>query len=203
MARKKNHGCLAYIAIISAVFYLLNKLYDLILQEWEIFLSIFIFLGFFIALFVATYLDKNRERRRKINQESVSHEPSDYVIRRGDYVRNNKVDAFYRKEYFLTILKAYDNRCAKCGTDRNGVDLDHCFIPKSLGGNFCLWHKDDFWINNAVPLCRTCNRSKGNRFYKEYFTDEQLLILFKKNKEMTQMLNRSEKSDSLKSYDTL
>jgi 5-methylcytosine-specific restriction endonuclease McrA len=80
-----------------------------------------------------------------------------------DYERNNEVDRNFVKKYKLRLLGHFGNKCACCGRDDNGVDVDHYFIPKAKGGNFILKLSDGRQILNAVPMCESCNRSKGKR----------------------------------------
>ena len=133
---------------------------------------------------------KLREIQEKISILKISDNREDYIIRNDDYNRGNPIDNRYRKNYSLTLLKIYDNSCAKCGNRKNGFDLDHFIFPKNSGGNFMLRNKDGYWVNNAIPLCKTCNRSKGDRSYKKFFTDEELLMIYEKNVEMTKILNK-------------
>lgn len=49
------------------------------------------------------------------------------------------------------ILNFYDEKCLKCGSNKN-ITIDH-IIPISLGGQ----HN----IGNVQPLCKSCNSSKG------------------------------------------
>ena len=133
---------------------------------------------------------KLREIQEKISILKISDNREDYIIRNDDYNWGNPIDNSYRKNYSLTLLKIYDNSCAKCGNRKNGFDLDHFIFPKNSGGNFMLRNKDGYWVNNAIPLCKTCNRSKGDRSYKKFFTDEELLMIYEKNVEMTKILNK-------------
>lgn len=132
---------------------------------------------------------KIREIQEKISILKISDNREDYIIRNDDYNRGNPIDNMYRKNYYLTLLKIYDNSCAKCGNKKNGFDLDHFVFPKNSGGNFMLRNKDGYWVNNAIPLCKTCNRSKGDRSYKSFFSDEELIEIFQKNAEMTKIIN--------------
>lgn len=132
---------------------------------------------------------KKEELHKKPHNVSISDDRHDYKISKKDYKRGNKVDNEYRKKYFLTLLHHYKNKCGKCGDMQNGVDLDHFIFSKNDGGNFALLHKDGHLINNAIPLCKSCNRSKGDRSYKIFFTKEEALDLFTINNEMTTLIN--------------
>lgn len=122
----------------------------------------------------------------------ISDRISDFIVYKKDFERNIPQEREYRAHYFLTLLGLFGNQCAKCGCKSNGIDLDHFIFPKSKGGNFMMLHKDGFKVNNAIPLCIKCNRSKGNRRYTDFFTDrDQLVSILAKNKQMTLFLNKS------------
>lgn len=116
-------------------------------------------------------------------------EKNRYVISPSDYHRGNKIDRNYLKKYKLRLLSLYNNKCARCNSDKNGIDIDHCFIPKNRGGSFIISTKEGMKINNAVPLCESCNRSKGVKDYRVFFSKEEIERITEKNKEMTRIIN--------------
>jgi 5-methylcytosine-specific restriction endonuclease McrA len=129
-----------------------------------------------------SYLAENQNR-------FFSDKPEDYNISIDDFKRNNEVDSAYRKENLLFLLQLFNNQCANCGDMDNGVDLDHFFISKNKGGNFSLAHKSGQLINNAIPLCRSCNRQKSDNNYIEFFSTPKLFEILEKNELMTQRIN--------------
>lgn len=130
------------------------------------------------------------EYHKKLSEVFVSTNREDYIIEKEDYKKGNKRENKYKKKYVLTLLSLYQNQCARCGRSDNGFDLDHFFLSKNEGGSFALRHKDGYLVNNAIPLCQSCNRSKGDRSYRTFFNDEEILTLFTKNREMTLLLNQ-------------
>ena len=135
------------------------------------------------------------EFQRKISIVRISDDRNDYIISKEDYKRGNPVDNDYRKTWFLTLLKIYDNKCANCGDSSNGCDLDHFVFAKNEGGNLIMKHRDGYFVNNAIPLCQNCNRSKGDQDYNNFFSEEKLLELFTKNAEMTKLINERKTSN--------
>lgn len=129
------------------------------------------------------------ERQQAINSVSPSSDRNNYLIENDDYRRGNSKEGFYRKTFSLHLLETFDNSCAKCGDKENGVDIDHFIFSKNEGGCFIMKHKDGYLVNNAIPLCRTCNRSKSDSHYKSFFTDEALLSIFQRSLLMTKRLN--------------
>jgi 5-methylcytosine-specific restriction endonuclease McrA len=105
--------------------------------------------------------------RRSHNQAVIatnfpSEDPSAYTIKARDYKRNNADERYYRQRWILPLLSVFDCKCALCGSSEDGFELDHFWIPKTLGGNFLLRLKNsNKFVNNGVPLCQTCNRQKS------------------------------------------
>ena len=135
-------------------------------------------------------IQAQREYHRKFSEVYVSTDREDYIVKKEDYKRGNSRENEYRRKYLLPLLNLYDTKCAKCGKMDNGFDLDHFFLSKNEGGNFSLLHKDGHLVNNAIPLCQSCNRAKGDRPFNNFFDREQILFLFTKNREMTLLLNQ-------------
>ena len=50
-------------------------------------------------------------------------------------------------------------------------------------------HSEGYVVNNAIPLCQTCNRSKSDNDYKSFFSESELLAILEKNVLMTRRLN--------------
>lgn len=134
----------------------------------------------------------SRERaalRLAIDNVTPSDNIANYIIEESDYERDTQKERNYRKYFFLPLLELFSNCCAKCKRQDNGVDLDHFMFSKSSGGSFAMRHEDGYFVNNGIPLCQTCNRSKSNRNYKNFFTETELLSIFEKSKIATKMLN--------------
>lgn len=132
--------------------------------------------------------DENAQKER-MKAVKISDNRHDYRILNNDYRRDNSKERQYRKVHKNALLRLHDNRCVKCHDDENGLDLDHFVFSKNEGGCFMMEHKDGFLVNNAIPLCESCNRSKSDKSYLDFFSEEQLLEIFEKNVEMTKRLN--------------
>ncbi len=140
----------------------------------------------------ARRLEYQRQLEARLSSVRISDSRADYLISNDDYRRGTLRENFYRKTFLLPLLSAFGNRCANCGTTENGVDIDHFVFSKNEGGSFAMLHRDGFWINNAIPLCETCNRSKLDRSYRDFFTPERLLDILERNVEMTKRINAAE-----------
>lgn len=102
----------------------------------------------------------NRERRnatlrahRKNNPEKVRV----YKNNRRAYEKasNGKITP----AEWMGLLDKYGHKCLCCGATNVKLALDH-IVPLSLGGSNT--------IDNAQPLCKSCNSRKGNRYVADY-----------------------------------
>ena len=131
----------------------------------------------------------HKKRQKSIAALSPSGDRDEYIIERDDYRRGNPKESYYRKTFCLYLLDAFGNCCARCGNKENGMDIDHFIFSKNEGGCFIMRHRDGHLINNAIPLCRTCNRSKSDESYASFFSEAELLAILEKNVLMTRRLN--------------
>lgn len=145
------------------------------------------------------YYKENKERiaerqrqRRQENKEEIARKDREYKRRNPHVYRkaNQKYRARKNKlPYTLTIgewkciLKYFNNRCVYCGISEKESLLEYGerlhqehFIPLSQGG--------EYTHNNVIPACKSCNSSKGNKSffewypnYEHYDEDREKLIL--------------------------
>lgn len=147
------------------------------------------------------YFELEQEEKRKaeelqraiqtrLSRLGINDDRGVYLVRREDYKRGSEKERDYLRQHKNFLLRTYDNRCSKCGNDSNGLDIDHFFISKNEGGCFQMEHRDGFMVNNAIPLCETCNRAKSDRDYRSFFTSQDLLRVLEKNAKMNERLNQ-------------
>lgn len=111
-----------------------------------------------IAAYSKKYREKNRdlrntlEQRRKAKKKKLPHNFTEQ-------------DWQYTKEYF-------NNKCAYCGS--NGELTQEHFIPLSKGG--------EYTINNIIPACRSCNCSKKDRDFFEWYPEQSFYSKARENK---------------------
>lgn len=126
-----------------------------------------------------------------IRQSLPSSDPRDYTIERRDYTRGNSDERFYKTRWWATLMRIYDCRCALCGADQDGIELDHFWVPKACGGNLMLRRPSlEGFINNGVPLCTTCNRKKQE--FVVQLDDVQLKRIADANRFMTAAINNAQ-----------
>lgn len=90
---------------------------------------------------------------RKENSERVS------TIKQRRYNKQKNVECTLTHNQWLEILECFNNSCCYCG-ENSTMTRDH-FVPVSEGGGFTL--------ENILPACRSCNSSKGNRDFFDWY----------------------------------
>lgn len=73
-------------------------------------------------------------------------------------------------EQWISIKEHFNNTCCYCGSVSN-IEQDH-LIPLSKNGEYSY--------NNIVPACKSCNASKGNRNFIEWYRN---YIFYNKERE--------------------
>ena len=128
-------------------------------------------------------------RAKNINTDisiAYSINPSDYIIKNTDYKRSSDIDYNFKNNYKKDIVKIFDASCCNCGSTKD-LELDHFFIPKSMGGNFIMYHKKGFKVVNCILLCSTCNKSKSNK--QDFFKKETIYKLQLKLSRLQRAIN--------------
>lgn len=138
------------------------------------------------------YRDRNRTRINNHLQNWRERNREKERIRGREYYKNNaeKVNSRHRKHYeenkelyYNKMMKRvhtqrnlpynfsesdwnnckeyFNNKCAHCESDEF-LERDH-FIPLSKGGGYA--------VENIVPSCRSCNRSKWDYKFEEWYVN--------------------------------
>jgi hypothetical protein len=69
------------------------------------------------------------------------------------------------------------------------LEFDHFWLPKSQGGNFAMRSTAGYYVNNCIPLCRSCNASKGAKSFLEFFPHEEVEGVIEKSQSMNGYIN--------------
>lgn len=121
--------------------------------------------------------------------EFIDTSPQAYHIVGQDYSRESRLDNFYRRNFSYVLSRAFDGHCCKCGEGMGQLEFDHFWLPKSSGGNFLMRSKTGVYVNNCIPLCRSCNSSKGNKDFREFFEEEELVEVFERSQSINEYIN--------------
>ena len=117
--------------------------------------------------------------------------PENYIIVPEDYSRDSRIDNYYKRNFSKLLSRAFDGHCCKCGEGMVQLAFDHFWFPKSRGGNFLMRHVDGYYINNCVPLCGSCNSSKGNKEIHEFFDYSEIKEVTKRSQSINSEINAS------------
>jgi len=117
--------------------------------------------------------------------------PVNYHVVGRDYSRDSRIDNFYRQNFSYVLSRAFNGHCCKCGEGMGQLEFDHFWLPKSSGGNFLMRSKNSgLYVNNCIPLCRSCNSSKGYRDFREFFIEEEIEDIVKRSQSIEVYINQ-------------
>lgn len=107
--------------------------------------------------------DRDREQRRKWTRSEQGRKIS--MTKTNAYRAKKKtlINDFTAEQWSL-CLERFGHSCAYCGKHHETLEQEH-FVPVSKGGHFTK--------NNILPACRTCNASKNNHDYFEWYTAQK------------------------------
>ena len=125
------------------------------------------------------YSEKNKEHIAKVRKEYIKKHPEVKAKANRNYRVKNKdkhriwraerksrlknLESRYSEKDWKNVKKEFGYKCCYCG-QRKALTQDH-FIALSKGG--------EYTINNIIPSCQSCNTSKNNRdFFNWYPTKE-------------------------------
>lgn len=159
--------------------------------------------------FYKKYRDEHKEDMLKYNKEYRKKYKEKLNARKREYYQNNKhiyrrLSRKYSKENkdlininnqkrrakkrklpsnlsknkWDKIKLHFNNKCAYCGQEKN-LHQEH-FIALSKGG--------EFTHNNIIPACKSCNCSKGNKDFFEWYP-KQNTYSKKREKKILKFLN--------------
>lgn len=87
--------------------------------------------------------------------------------------KEKSVNERYTEEDQKITFEIFGKQCFRCESD-DDITIDH---------HYCLNKGNALTIENAVPLCRSCNSRKKCKDPKDFYTNEELQeinLLFKK-----------------------
>lgn len=109
------------------------------------------------------------EIRKQYRQERSPRDHLDPSVARHNVSVHVRMSKKFGLESSLTVdewfrrIWEFENKCAYCRNDGIPLQIEH-MIPSSKGGGTCL--------ENVVPACESCNKSKGDGFPLDLFAKE-------------------------------
>ena len=115
------------------------------------------------ALHIKEYRKINKERdkeKAKIWGRSEKGNALRRTITQRYRARKKKLASQLTASEWLKIKRDFNNSCAYCNDKGVNLEQEH-FVPVSKGGGLT--------DNNILPSCRSCNASKNNRDFLEWY----------------------------------
>ena len=103
-----------------------------------------------------TMTDKHREKQQRYDDNLKKHFGMSTITYRK---WQKELPTAINKEQWEFAKKYFSFKCAYCGEER----------PLAKEHFISLYENGEFSINNIVPACRSCNTSKGNRNFFEWY----------------------------------
>jgi hypothetical protein len=122
---------------------------------------------------VKIYRNKNREKTNSVRRISTNRRRA---------CKRQLVNSYTLSEW-QACVEYFDNKCAYCGNEEK-LSQEH-FVPLSKGGEYTK--------NNIIPSCTTCNSSKINKDFFEWYP-KQLFYDKERERKILKYLNYDEKS---------
>ena len=107
------------------------------------------------------HLIENKEEYIRLLKEK-QYMKSNTVINQQESRHRGRNDFSFTHDEWMEVLRHFNNKCAYCGNDNN-LTYDH-FHPFSKGG--------DFMKGNIIPACHSCNSSKYNHSFDEWYPEQ-------------------------------
>jgi hypothetical protein len=157
------------------------------------------------------YIREYKKRYREENKEKIAKQQKEYYkknkIERFNYLKRWYKDNPDKKrmysqrrealkknvasnlniEQWEAIKKKFNYRCAYCGGE-NKLEQEH-FIPLHKGG--------EYTINNIIPACKSCNCSKQDKNFFEWYPKQEFYSEDREDKILS-FLNYSKDEQQLK-----
>ncbi len=112
-----------------------------------------------------------------------------YDLKNEDWSRDSRIEDFYKKHFWYDLAKAFGGHCCRCSEGMCELEFDHFWLPKAEGGNFAMRHQEGYYVNNCIPLCRSCKASKGSNSYVDFFNAKEIEYMVTINHSLTASLN--------------
>jgi 5-methylcytosine-specific restriction endonuclease McrA len=101
--------------------------------------------------------------------------------------RKNCLESSLTNEQWEEIKLHFDNKCAYCGKEES-LTREH-FIPLSKGG--------EYTINNIIPVCKSCNSSKLDKDFFEWYPKYRYYSKKRENKILRYLNYKNNKTQQL------
>jgi len=134
------------------------------------------------------YRIKNSEKIKQRNKiYRLANQERSNVLTQQYRARKSKLPSTLTVDQWEMIKQHFDNKCCYCGKEKP-LAREH-FIPITKEGGFTL--------NNIIPSCKSCNSSKFNRTFEEWYKNYRFYSK-KREKAILKFLGYTEETQQLK-----
>lgn len=124
--------------------------------------------------------NESQQRYRERNKDKIWMDRH----KRRAQKRQLKTVFLFTEETWVNCKAYFANKCAYCGLEKP-LTQEH-FIPLSKNG--------EFTVNNIIPACRSCNPSKGDKDFFEWYPN-QFFYSKKREKKILEYLNYNQNKE--------
>lgn len=119
------------------------------------------------------YAEKNKEKYSKYYLEYARKNRDKCKIKRHKReAKLKRLPSTLTKEQWDATFKHFDYSCAYCGS-KEQIEQEH-FVPLAKGG--------EFTHNNIIPACKSCNCSKQDRDFFEWYSKQDNYSKYREQK---------------------
>ena len=133
----------------------------------------------------------HKENKRIINEKKKEFRNNNpEVVRRDSQIRKarfKKLPREFTVKQWEQCEGHFLNECCYCGVETK-LTQDH-FIPLSKNG--------EYTVNNIVPCCKTCNSSKNNKDFFEWYPQQEFYSKKREQKTLKYLNYESNKTQQL------
>ncbi len=112
----------------------------------------------------------------------------DYEIEPEDFKNESLVDRFYTNHLRYSLIQHFGSQCAGCER-KASLNLALLWRPKNQGGNFAMRTRAGEFVNNCIPLCRTCSEALNGEVPADAFDQAKLNPLLERSWQFNSHLN--------------
>ena len=106
------------------------------------------------------YRETHKEENKIVhNKYKETHKEVYNINEQKRRAKRNLLECSLTKEQWENTKKQFDNKCCYCGK-KSPLAMEH-FVALSKGG--------EYTSNNIIPCCKSCNSSKSNKDFFEWY----------------------------------
>jgi 5-methylcytosine-specific restriction endonuclease McrA len=121
------------------------------------------------------YKKNNREiikERKRLYRKTEKGKIQHKIEKQKRKARLKQTECAYKSSDWLECIEYFNNKCCYCGEQKE-LYQEH-FVPLNKGGEYTK--------NNIIPACKSCNSSKQDRDFEEWYKTQPFYSEIRKKK---------------------